>query len=287
MTMSVEVLGEERTVSRSSWRAIVSLGIREGRRMLQSPVVLALVGFVVLMAGVRTIGESLLALPTARGVYDGITFFTALYLGLIAYMAAHLVTSSARRTGADAQLAASALSERQRNVGLCLGVLFGPGLLGALLMVTAALLGNGLELTSVGGFNTEPPMAGVFLVQLALLLVGGGLFGVMWATWLRFPGSLPLGFVVLVFGTGWLSDGDRSPVHSWPWFAPYITLPSWADESWAQYGSHYWHTVYLVGLCALAFCATMLRSRDHRNRWVIASGAVLTMTCVVGAVQVT
>jgi hypothetical protein len=275
-----------RAPTRSTSRALLVLGLREARRMLLSPVVLVLLAFVAMTGGLRTVGEGMLSLPTTRGVYDGITFFAALYLGLIVYMAAHLVTSSARRTGAAGQLSASALSERQRNAGLCLGVLFGPGVVGIVLMVTAAVLGNGLELTNVSGSKVEPPMSGVFLVQLALLLIGGGLFGVMWATWLRFPGSLPIGFVVLVVGTAWLSDGDRTPVHMWPWFAPYITLPSWAEESWTSYGSSAWHTVYLIGLCSLAFCATMLRSPDHRRRWLAISGAAFALTCLVGWVQV-
>jgi hypothetical protein len=118
------------------------------------------------------------------------------------------------------------------------------------------------------------------------MLVGGGLFGVMWATWLRFPGSLPLGFIVLVFGTVWLLNPDRTPLYSWPWFAPYISVPSWFDEPWTAYGSPGWHTVYLVGLCALAFCATMLREREHRGRWIAISAAMVVATAVAGAVQV-
>jgi hypothetical protein len=282
---AVAAMKAQRLPTSSTWRALLVLGLREARRMLLSPVLLVLLAFTVLMGGVRTVSETSLSLPTAQGVYDVTLFFSALYLGLLMYSAAHLVTSSARRTGADAQLAASGLSERQRSVGLCLGVIFGPGALGLLLMGTAALLGNGLELTNVDGFNAEAPLAGVFLVQLVLVLVGGGLFGVMWATWLRFPGSLPLGFVVLVFGTVWLSDGGRTPLHTWPWFMPYITAPGWYDEPWTSFGSHSVHVVYLVGLCALAFCATMLRSREGRGRWLAISGGVLVATAVAGAVQ--
>jgi hypothetical protein len=168
---------------------------------------------------------------------------------------------------------------------MCLGVLFGPGVVAVVLMTTAAILGNDVDRVVVGGFNSVPPMAGVFLVQLGLLLVGGGLFGVMWATWLRFPGSLPLGFVVLVFGTVWISDGDRAPLHAWPWFAPYITLPSWADEPWSAYGSHYWHTAYLVSLCALAVCGTMLRVREGRGRWIVVSLLTLIVAGAVGSAQ--
>ena len=272
-----------RSLSRSHGRAVVVLGWREARRIIFSPVFLLVLGFVLLMGGVEAIVE--VRVPSASTLYDVITFFSALYLGLLIYISAHLVTSSARRTKAEPQLAASTLSERERNVGLCLGVVCGPGLLALILMVTAALLGNGLEVTGFDGFNREPPAAGATLVQLGLTLIGAGLFAVMWATWFRFPGSLPLGLVVLVFVTVWLANGDRAPVNTWPWFAPYIASPEWFDEPWTLEGSQHWHAVYLVGLCGLAFCGTMLRQREGRARWLLISATVLIGTGVAGALQ--
>ena len=276
---------DERVSMTASWPSVVRLGLREAKRMVRSPVVFVLLGFVLLMGGVETVAEARLSLPSARTAYDVITYFSALYLGLISYLAAHLVTSSARRTGAEPQLAASALSPRQRSAGLCLGVLFGAGVAAVLLLTTAALLGNSLISTGFDGFNQEPPLAGVFLVQLGVTLIGGGLFGVMWATWLRFPGSLPLGFVALIFLTVWLGSPDRAPVDTWPWFMPYITAPQWWDESWPLTGSHWWHTLYLLGLCSLAVCATMLKERAGRGRWLGISAGVFTITAVVGGIQ--
>lgn len=275
----------ERQVAGVRWRAVVTLGLREARRMLMSPVILLVLVWAVLMGGVESIADGG-PLSSARSVYDFIGFIVALYLGLLVYMASHLVTSSARRTKAEPQLAAAALTERQRSAGLCLGVLFGPGVLGLVLMTIAALLGNGLEVTSLDGFGSEPPMATVFLVQLGLMLIGGGLFGVMWATWLRFPGSLPLGLVVLVFGTIWFANPDRAPLDTWPWFGPYISAPNWFDDAWTSAGSHYWHAAYLVGLCALAVCATMLRQREGRGRWMAISAVVVVATGIAGALQV-
>lgn len=254
--------------------------------MIFSPVFGLVLALFLLMGGVESVAEATLSLPSARTLYDVITFFSALYLGLLVYISAHLVTSSARRTGAEPQLAASALSSRQRKAGLCLGVLMGPGLLAVVLMVAAGLLGNGLEVVSLDGFGSEAPMSTLLLLQLGLMLIGGGMFAVMWATWLRFPGSLPLGFVVLVFGTGFFLDADRSPINTWPWFAPYISVPQWFDDAWTQQGSHGWHAVYLVGLCALAFCATMLRDPEHRARWIGITSGVLVATAVAGALQV-
>lgn len=276
---------EEQTFG-AMWRAVVVLGLREGRRILTSPVLLLVLALILLVGGLEGVASGNLLSFSARTVYDFIGFIVALYLGLIMYMAAHLVTSSARRTKADPQLSASTLTARQRSAGLCLGVIFGAGGLGLVLMTILGLLGNGLEVTSLDGFGSEPPMGVVFLFQLGLTLIGGGLFGVMWATWLRFPGSLPLGLIVLVFGTVWVANPDRSPVNTWPWFSPYISAPSWFDDAWTSAGSHHWHAAYLVGLCALAVCATMLRQREGRGRWIGISAAVVVATGVAGALQV-
>lgn len=285
MSAVLEAPAGDRVLTRSSWRSVVRLGVREGRRMLLSPALLLMLAVVVLIGGVESLASNL-SLPTAREAHDVIVFFSALYLGLLMYIAAHLVTSSARRTRAEPQLAASALTERQRSAGLCLGVLFGPGALGLTLMAGAAMLGSTVTATNADGWGPdEPPLATIFLVQLALTLIGGGLFAVMWATWLRFPGSLPIGFVALVFGTVWFLADDRTPLYTWPWFAPYITAPSWFDHPWTANGSHYWHTAYLVGLCALAVCATMLKPREHRARWIGITGVVLAATAAAGALQ--
>ena len=273
---------EHRTFDVSS-RAIWSLGLREGRRMLLSPAVLLIVGWAVLMTGIDTaVNVSTASLPTRGGVYEGLSWLFALYAGLIFYIACHLVASSARRTKAEGQLSASPMSPRMRSAALCVGVLVGPGLLAAVVMVVLALLGG----DSTYAYGDVTPMSVAELAQIALTVVGGGMFAVMWATWLRFPGSLPLGLVVLVFGTILMSDAGRAPINTWPWFAPYITAPDWSDEVWALMGSQAWHAVYLAGLCSLAFCAVMLREREGRLRWLAISAGVLAATAVAGALQV-
>ena len=87
------------------------------------------------------------------------------------------------------------------------------------------------------------------------------------------------------FATVWLGSGDRSAESPLPWFMPYITAPDWFDEPWTAFGSHYWHAIYLAALCTLAFCATMLRSREYRGRWLAITFVALCATGVVGGVQ--
>lgn len=275
----------QRQMSGATWLAVLQLGLREGRRMVLSPVMLLILGFFMLMSGVETVVEANLSLPSRASAYDFIFFVFALYVGLLFYIACHLVTSSARRTKAEAQLAASPLSWRARSTGLCVGVVLGPGLVALVAMVSLALLGNDVVLTDgmAGGDAHAASIAE--LVQLGVTVIGGGLFAVMCATWLRFPGSLPIGFVVLVFGSLWVLDAERAPINTWPWFAPYIASPDWMDDAWTQMGSQSWHAVYLVGLCALAFCAVMLREREGRLRWLFISAGVLAATAAAGALQ--
>jgi len=272
----------ERQASGATWLAILQLGLREGRRMVLSPVVLLVLGFMALMGGVNVAPQLTdPSLPSRSEAYDLIFFIFALYTGLIFYIACHLVASSARRTKAEGQLQASPLSSRARSAGLCVGVVIGPGLVAVVGMVTLALLGN--DITWV--YGSQQPVGIAELVQLALTVIGAGMFAVMCATWLRFPGSLPLGLVILVFGTILMSDAERAPINTWPWFAPYIASPDWIDDAWTLMGSQAWHAVYLAGLCALAFCAVMLREREGRARWLVISAGVVAVTAVAGAVQ--
>ena len=283
MTAVLESHATEREATGATWLAVLQLGWREGRRMVLSPVMLLIFGFFMLMGGVEVVAEGRnFSLPDRDAAYEFIFFVFALYAGLLFYISCHLVASSARRSKADGQLAASPLSSRARGAGLCLGVVMGPGLVALVAMGTLALLGNNVAFS-----DGAEAVSIVELVQLAATVVGGGLFAVMCATWLRFPGSLPLGLVALIMGTGVvLGTADRSPLNTWPWFAPYVASPDWLDEPWTLMGSQAWHAAYLIGLCALAACAVMLREREGRRRWLFISAGVLVATGVAGALQV-
>lgn len=280
MSAVLESQVADRQKSGATWVAVLVLGWREGRRMVLSPVLLLVFGFFMLMAGVETVVEAKLSVPSRASAYGFIFFIFALYAGLLFYISCHLATSSARRTKAEGQLAASPLSSRARSAGLCVGVVLGPGLLAIVAIGALALLGNDVALT-----DGKSAVSFAELAQMVLIVIGGGLFAVMCATWLRFPGSLPLGLVVLVFGTGWMLDPDRAPINTWPWFAPYLSSYEWSDAVWSLQGSHAWHAVYLAGLCALAFCAVMLREREGRLRWLLISAGVVAATAAAGALQ--
>lgn len=279
--MSIEVVAQgvvEAPAGRLPLPPVVVLGRREGRRMLTSPVYALMLLLVVTMGGLQSVSGDLLGeLLSAENVYGGVSYFLLLYAGVLTYAAAHLVTSSARRARAEAGLAASPLGSRGRGAGLCLGVVLGPGLVAVALALVLAVIGADLVIVGNDG-----ALSGAELAQLPLLVVGGGLFGVLTATWLRFPGSLPLGLVVLVFGTGVLAASDSTTV---PWLAPYTSAEDWWDAAWAGTGSHAWHAVYLAGLCGLAACGVMLHEPEGRRRWLAVSAVVLAATAAAGAAQ--
>jgi len=264
---------------------LLTLGRREALRMLRSPAYLLVVGMVVLNGGVAVLfTDGPRGLPSAAVAYEGLLYFLALYGGLLTYIAVHLVASSSRRTHADRQLAASAMSPRARLGGLCLGVVLGPFAVALGVVAVMAWLGRFVAGTDESSFLSEDafmPWSLVELSQPMLTVAGAGLFAIMVATWLRFPGSLPIGFLALLFGTLFVLDQGGSM----PWFAPYITAPDWADDPRALAGSQTWHAVYLVGLCALAVCGAMLRERDGRRRWLAISAGVFAATALVGWLQ--
>lgn len=281
--MSAELLATAKSpdVVRTSWHrpTVLALGLKEARRMLLSPVYLIPVLVMAPSIGLQRGALSGPGSLSAANVYVGISYVVLLWAGLLVYAAAHLVTSSARRSHAERLLAAVPATQRQRGIGLCLGVVLGPGLLVAAVAGFLAWLGTRF-MSSSGG---ERPLSVAELSHLPLLVVGGGLFGVLVATWLRFPGSLPLGLVSLVFVTVWMS-AEQQPV-ALHWLAPFTTADQVVDESWTYVGSQVWHAVYLGCLGALGVCAVALRQREGRGRWLVASVVMLALTVVAGVAQ--
>lgn len=281
--MSAQVLTQPAVAMRGgSMSPLVVLGLKEAKRILLSPAYLLLLGFFILTGGIEGVVEGASMFLDAEAVYSVVLYFSSLYLGLITYVAAHLVTSSARRTHAEQQLSSSPVDERGRGLGLCVGVVCGPFVFGALLMTLLGFIGAASPLISPDGVD---PLSVAELSQVAITFAGAGLFGVVWATWLRFPGSLILGLIALVFGTmAIIGSGDVSNVS--PWFAPHLTATSWLDAPWTSMGSQAWHAVYLVGLCLLGVCAVALKQREGRRTWLAISAGALLFTALAGALQV-
>lgn len=164
-------------------RAVLLLGRREAWRMLRHPVyVLAVVGLIA--AGSEG------PMRDARFVAQQAGQGTLTYGALATLFAANLVASSARRTGAAAQLGAVPLDPQLRTASVCLGVLAGPVALAGLLTAALAWIERDLGPAAATEYRGQYGVHhGWEYAQLPLIWLGAGLLGVAVARWLPWPGA--------------------------------------------------------------------------------------------------
>jgi hypothetical protein len=245
------------------------------------PVPLALAGFDVRRLGPRLI-TVLVALLIARallsgrpqhaetGVNQSVGFYWAM-LGLVVLL---LVATVGGRDRAQEVLAALPSEGRTRVRGWVVTLLL-------VALVVYALSALRLSRLTGGSYDALLPDAWE-LAQPALMVLGGGLFGLLLARLLPIWLAAPVAVVVVVAWVGILGSSD-----SWPMLAPLV--------EWVQYdegnpgtrvlepGSFAWHNAYLAGLCGLGVVAAMLREPGSRRGLVLA-GSALTAATVTAAV---
>jgi hypothetical protein len=270
--------------------AIATVGVlsrKEAWRVLSSPATPILLTYLLLVAGVDVVvgGDQSEGMFRREAIAELLAYVGLLLYGPITFVGAHLVTSSAGRSGSERMLAATPLGERRRDLALCLGVLVGPVLVSLVVAATSAWLASGLPMVPDSDGQVPDYWSWIDVAQVPAIVLGGGILGVVVARWLRFPGSLLLGFVAMVIGTGWLLTGEGAAAIR-PWFAPYVIIPWWSESSWATAGgSQVWHLAYLLGLSGLGVCAVALRHPWRRARWLVAATVALGMVVVAGVLQ--
>ena len=230
----------ERQVSGATWLAVLQLGWREGRRMVLSPVLLLVFGFFMLMAGVEAVAEATLSLPSrSLGVRVPLLRLRSLRRSALLHLVppGHVVGPAVEGRGPAGGVAAVASSAGCGDVS------------------RACCSDRGWSRSSQPApwrssatTSCSPmarrPSASLSSRRSSLIVVGGGLFAVMVATWLRFPGSLPLGFVVLVFGTVWMLERQNGHRSTRGRGSPRTSASyEWSDAVWTRQGSHAWHAV--------------------------------------------
>jgi hypothetical protein len=262
------------------------LGRKEAWRILSSPPILMLLGYLVLMPGVDALagGDEGADLRGRAALAELMGYLSLLVAGPITFVATHLVATSACRSGSERMLTATPVSERRRDLALCLGVLVGPTAISVATAGAAAWLASGLVRAPGDNLDVDRWLW-TDVAQVPAIVLGAGILSVVVARWLRFPGSLLLGFVAMVIGTGWLLTGEGAAAIR-PWFAPYVIIPWWSESSWATAGgSQVWHLAYLLGLSGLGVCAVALRHPWHRGRWLVAATVALGMVVAAGLLQ--
>lgn len=112
---------------RTSW----ALGRNEARRLVVHPAYLAGALLVVPTVGVGAVADA--SLPSARQVFDFVVNVQLVWYGLMSLLAAGMVASLARRSGAEEVLESQPAGSGTRAAARCLAVLLGPGTLSAVL----------------------------------------------------------------------------------------------------------------------------------------------------------
>ncbi len=128
--------------SSSNVADLIPLARREARRIMTSPAILFVGAYVLLLGGVGVDhGEDF-----SRAALAEFSGYIGVFFGIAVFPAVHLTATSARRSGAEAQLSATAQTPLRRDLALCLGVMLGPGLVAlAIALIGKWAAGSGIE----------------------------------------------------------------------------------------------------------------------------------------------
>lgn len=274
---------EPALIAGSGHRPVAVIARVEGMRVLRSPAVPILCCYLLLGFGLDGIvsKEGWGSVDRAE-IADLIAYLCLLVLGPMTFVATHLVATSTRRSGAERLIAAVPVDKRRRDLGLCLGVLAGPATAALALTAFAAWLATDINPDPARQLDVEP-WSITDIAQIPAIVLGAGILAIVLARWIPLPGSMLVGFVGLLFFTGWMvADGSSVAQH---WLAPYVVTQWWFDSEWTVGGSPSWHLVYLLGLSALGVCAVALRQPERRRPWLSASAAVAVLVITAGILQ--
>lgn len=264
-----------------------ALARAEARRILRSPAIVGMAAYAVIVTGFEALGANGTdpdAQPDVLEMLSRLLFdFPLVLLGPITFVAANLVASSAKRAGSDRLLSAVPVSQRRRDLALCLAVLTGPTVVACALAGVGAWSATGVRPALRDGLPRDPWLWTNILQQPAIVL-GAGILGIAVARWLPIPGAPVVAFLILIFVTGWLAApvGPRSVR---PWLAPYVLIDGFSAQQWLWLGSQTWHLAYLLGLSGLGVCAVGLRQPERRGRWLGAGSFALAVTVTAGVLQ--
>jgi hypothetical protein len=260
---------------------LMPLARREAWRMLTSPAVAVLGLYFVLVGGVEFVTD--VASLTRAMVAEVLEVLLLMFVALVIFPAVHLTATSSRRAGADAQLAATPTDALRRDLASCLGVLLGPAAAALALALLAAWVAGGV----VQGPFDEPQVDAwtmTDVLQWPAMALGAGILAIVVARWLRFPGSLLVGFVGMVFFTSWSVGAGGATI---PWFAWYMVEASNspADTVLVPTASIVWHTVYLYAWSIVGVCAVGVRQSRNKRPWLVAFGLAVAAVVVAGVLQ--
>jgi hypothetical protein len=254
------------------------LGGVEARRMVRHPAYPVGLVYVAVFLVAALTGDDVA--PWANTAY--ITVFLCLFLiyAPVTIIVANRIAAATYRRRVREVLDGTPVQSRERTVGVMLGLLRGPVLVG---LAGAAVLFLLQQFTSadVAANNRVVPRVGWDYLQLPVLVLGAGLLGIAVARWLPWPGVMPVVVLIVWIGTVAMyayTAGTVAPTRAW--FALWPVWVASQDGLLPQQplDREMWHLVYLLGLGCLAGIAALLRTDGpRRGLWIAAAGtAVLT-----------
>ena len=259
------------------------LARREAWRLVTSPAILVMAVYFLLIGGVGAV-QDWRELADRSAWAEFIAYVSLLLLGPVTYISAHLVATSARRSGANAQIDAAPMERRRRDLALCLGVLIGPGVVALSLALLGAWLASGVVFSDPDG-PTIVEWSVTDVAQVPALVLGAGILGVVVARWLHFPGSLLVGFLGMCALTLWMMAPPLPATRPWfSWFA----LISWfsdVDTAVTPTPSMAWHVAYLVAWSGVGVCAVALHHTGGRRPWYLGLGVAVIVLAATGLAQ--
>ena len=268
--------------------AFPTLAVAEIRRYLRHP--LYWVGSALLLAA---------ALSPPDPVTSTVLHYLAsgAGLGLVGMVVMISLTRRAERTAAVAGVVT--VPERVRTLALASA---------AAVPLVTALAWYAWDLSRLQGHTPRPNgilfgpadkgwAAWVMLDMGVLAALGGPLFGLLLARWVRIRGLAPVAVVATVIATI-LMQGLFEPlrrirlVMPWTHFAGQFGVPDDPNRMLLLTGSPRWYAGYLVCLCCLAVLLALLADREgpRRRLWVAVAGVglvaiVLCVLAINGGVQ--
>lgn len=248
-----------------------ALARREAVRLLRHPFMVA--GFALY---VMTTGYSLFVDTSATTAFSLVNGFPSFYPGVFTILAGSLVASRDHRANTAELLAPLPGRASERVLALCLACLAPAALM---LMLTLVLHGAYLQ---QGVYVDEPGVS--HLIQGAVTVLGGSLFGVMVGIWAPTRSAALLALALMVIANVWI-NGDEGPQNL---LGLSVSWEQWGSDDGRVWGglspgSPAWHVAYLLGLCGLAACAALLRVAHRRTPVLLAAVASLALA-VAGAV---
>lgn len=242
----------------------------EARRLLLHPVTVVGFGLWFLTSSTLWWGDE----PRPLDVFEAVGSQLSWMPGVVMILVGYLVATREHRAGTLDVLGALPAREPERVRALCVASL-APGLVASTLNVGLTLLLMQQEM-----LEESPSTAQV--LQAPLTVVGGVLLGLMVAAWAPVAFAPAITVVLMVAAHMVLGSSSTSSL-----FGPAVFWAEWGvtdGELWHGFkpGSHWWHLLYVVGLCGVAAAGAMVRV--SRSRGVLVAGVLSAALTVVAAI---